>query len=534
MARPKRNLAPRDDDAGPYTAADALFEFMEETEPPAVAGPAVDTNATASEPTAAPRPSAKASASRPRSRLQDDLEDGNGTPAPDPTLGIQIPKKRFVSLDAIADKRRLTKKQKSDLEGWKHHDTRKTLLRNYIQAHADVAKRKYGGGHGGVMVGSEAKNLVSGIPVPAFGWEFLTRQSVFPLGIVIQLVATWGTGKSGCVAELIRWFSMAGGGGEYFENETKHSPEWFESFMGTDAYECLVTQRCDSIDDWQRRLTEAIDDHKNRMEGTKDKPGPGRNIPLLFAVDSVMGKLKEETQKKILEEGVGGRGHPVEALAITRYVQTMAGWLDGWPFSVVLVNHLKEKSDDKGNLLRSTAGGKHLNFQETFEIEMRGSGPKIDTVDFEGFHVEFEIMKNSLGGKNRRIRTRVLWWYEEDEHGELKQRSVFDWDWTTVRLLADMLHGKDSRYTSTHLRNLLKKIGFHIEITRAGDADNLAWSRNLGMKENTALPWHEVGAMIRQDEALLNRLRWALRIHTRPILAGDYLEQRNKLASEMS
>lgn len=533
MARTKRNLQPRDDDGAIKQPIDVTADFMEESQPPPVVDTSIET------PT-------------PQVAQKDEEEDLFGINAPSPDgkerkpsklkqamsaeedqdFSPKLPGTRYVVM--ASDKQpKLTKKQQIDLEGWKHHDTRRSLFHNYMQAQADVARKKYGGGHGSVMLGSQTRNLVVGIPMPSFGMEFITRQSVFPLGIVMQLVATWGTGKSGAVAELLRWFDMGGGGGEYFENETKHSPEWFESFMGPEAYACLITHRCDSIDDWQRRLTDAIDGHKQRMDGTKQNPGPGRNIPLLFAVDSVMGKLKEETQKKILEEGVGGRGHPVEALAITRYVQTMSSWLDGWPFSVILVNHLKEKHDDKGQVLRSTAGGKHLNFQETFEIEMRKVGPKIDTVEFEGFHVEFVIEKNSLGGGNRRFRTRVLWWHEEDAGGDLKQVSVFDWDWSTVRLLADMLFSKDNRYTSPHLRHLLKKIGFHIEIIRSGDADNLAWSKNLNMTSAAPLPWHEVGAMIRQNENLLGRLRWALRIHTRPVLSNNYLGQRNSLAEEM-
>jgi RecA/RadA recombinase len=334
------------------------------------------------------------------------------------------------------------------------------------------------------------------------------------------------------VAEMFRWFDAAGGGGDYIDNETKFSPGWFRSFMGKEAYDCLAVAKSYTIDEWQDKLTAIIDDHKRRMTGSKKLPGPGRCIPTMFAIDSVMGKLKDETVEKIKSEGHGGKGYPVEALAITRYMQVASSWLDGWPFVMVLVNHLKEKNDDRGNAIRSTAGGKHLNFQETFELELARFGSRIDTETFEGFHVQIECMKNSLGGGSRRIQTRVIWWYEEDPlTGQLVQQSRWDWDWTTVKLLNGLLNGQKS---SPLLRSRLKKIGFHLEVGKSGDAENSAWSKNLKMHSSGQATWNEVGAMIAQDERLTDRLRKALLIHRQPVLAGDYLAQRNELAGKAS
>ena len=87
-----------------------------------------------------------------------------------------------------------------------------------------------------------------------------------------------------------------------------------------------------SIDDWQQRLTASIDAMKGAMDGTAADPGPGRTFPVMYSVDSIMGKLTAESQRKIAEEGFAGRGFPIEALAISRYLSSVPSWLDGWPF----------------------------------------------------------------------------------------------------------------------------------------------------------------------------------------------------------
>jgi hypothetical protein len=53
----------------------------------------------------------------------------------------------------------------------------------------------------------------------------------------------------------------------------------------------------------------------------------------------------------------------------------------------------------------------------------------------------------------------------------------------------------------------------------------------MGSKED-AVSWSELGAMIHEDEALMRKLRRALRISHIPLLEGDYLEQLDELAKE--
>lgn len=419
--------------------------------------------------------------------------------------------------------RKLTKKQTESLRDWRGNN-RANKLDDYV--HGLTMEARKTSGHRSVLLGSETKNLVIGIPCPALAFEFVIQQNCFPLGVITHLNAPWGSAKSGLLYEFGRWFYLASGLTILNENETKFSPEWCESTMGSEAFERLILNRCESIEDWQQALTNDILANKRAMDGTKEEPGPGRTIPVLYGTDSIMGKLSQETQEKILDAGYAGRGHPVEALCITRYMQTMPQMLDGWPFAVVLVNHLKFKRDEMGNEERSTAGGKAVNFLETFELEMGKTGDGgglIETQDFDGLRVRITCRKNSLGNTGRSIRTRVIWWEEEDPAtGNFHQKTVWDWDWSIVDLLQSILF-TDKGSRNVRLRKHLKDVDFHLKIGTRGDADNTCWSSTLGMKEKESLSWSEVGAMIRQNPEVTKLLRRALRIKERPLLAGDYL-----------
>ena len=459
--------------------------------------------------------------------------------------------RKVVSLDS----RKLTKKAQVKLAAWKGA-SRAKALDAFFRGRAESAKKKFG--HNSVFVGSEADALIIGIPMyggngedaakypGCLPMEFVIAQDVFPLGLVFQLVAKTGVGKSALLAEFGRWFNLAGGGLSLKENETKFNPKWYRSIMGKDAFDNRTPlYRCTSVEDWQKKLTFAIQDMQRYMDGSKEEPGPGRTFPVLFGVDSIMGKMSEDTQERILGKrtvkggrgttGVGAadRGFPVEALKITRYMRTIPQEMDNWPFSLVLVNHLRIAKNEDGIEERRKAGGEQVNFQESFELELSkvGHKKKIECTEWEGYPIRISCEKNSFGPTHRSIVTRLIWWEEEDpESGDWEQKTVWDWDWSTVHLLNNILRGEKA---SPRLRAALREIDFHLDCPSVSDVENRAWSRNLGMTAKDAAPWSEVGAMIRQDAELMDRLRRALRINRRPLLDGNYLEQLDALAEEM-
>ena len=408
-----------------------------------------------------------------------------------------------------------TKKQKETAQLWRNPATRGAQLDALVAANVSAARKKTGCGE--ILHQEEHQRFAVCIPSPSLSWEFLIGVDGWPLGLILHLPGKRGIGKSGLVAEFCRWFDAAGGFGCINANESKWSPNWYKSIIWDQAvFNRLQINICDSVEDWQENLTRDIGGFKKLMTGTKENPGPGPTFPILFAVDSILGKLSRKTAEKIEAAGAAGLGYPVEQNQIARYMRTLPSWLDRWPFSLVLVNHLKIKRDDDNREVRQTPGGEIVGFQESFEVEVRRVGPKIATADFEGYVMELHGEKNSFGPDQRTIRVRTFWWHEDG-----RQRTVFDWHWSTMNLLWRILEGKSQG--DVYLRSRLKKFDFDFQFeSPTAVVGSLAWSESLGYNDKNKLSWSEMGQVLHENEEVKNRLREALGIFRQPRLDGDY------------
>jgi hypothetical protein len=496
---------------------------------------------------------------KPRNEIASSLsEDADAVELAEPETPSAAPDASFPEIDIdtdistdIADKpklkvetvslqqaRKLSSKDKKSLEDWSNKNVHK-VRDAFFARQAEEARKQFG--HDGVYLGSQSESLVICIGCPSLAFEYVIGQDGFPLGLVLQIVAKHGVGKSALLAEFGRWIDEAGGGMVLMENETKFNSHWYSSIMGEATYSRMRLHRCTSVENWQTQLTWAIQKMKQDMQGTKESPGPGPTFPVLFGVDSIMGKMSVETQEKIVGKTPGGgagfaqsRSHPVEAGSITKYMRVVPALLDRWPFALVLINHLRMKTDSSGLPERNKTGGEQVNFQESFELEIKklgGPAKKIQTANYEGVPLQLTCEKNSFGPTGRRANTRMLWHYTADEKtGKQTQTTIWDWDWATVDLLNKLLHDASA---NTYLRGRLKDSNVHLVCTESGDATNKAWSKSLGMTQSDAKPWSEVGKDIRRDKKLLNKIRDALGITRRPRLEGNYLTQLNALADGM-
>jgi len=423
-------------------------------------------------------------------------------------------------------KKKPTKKQKEVLAQWAGDD-RSRHRDALFSGVADLARTKFG--HSSVHVAKEADKLVVGIPMPTIAREWLIQQNVLPLSVVYVIVGKWATCKSAFLYEVFRWFAKFNGGAILKEVETKFSPDLCSSIMGysSDEIKPIIVNRCTSCEEWQDMLTFYLKHQKRLMVGTQKDPGPGRTIPVAFGVDSVMGKAAEEAQKKVDDDGHGGRGFAIEALSIAKFMRASAHKFDNWPFALFLVNHLKEKKDEStGRVELTMPGGDFSSFQESFELHTSVWREKIDTEGFDGVGVRIKCKKNGLGIKNRQVRTRMLWWEEwNEELEEYQQKTVWDWDWATTALLYD-LPGK--------YKTRLKELDFDIQF-KSPDAnvECFAQSKALGMGKDQWETFADVGKMIRENTEVMELLRTALFIKRRALMKGDYLEQLDTMLGEM-
>ena len=429
------------------------------------------------------------------------------------------------------DKRVLTKKQKLSIEDWKGVNKGRKVDA-YFAGTAAVARTKFGSE--GTYVGSDTHNMMIGIPIPALPFEFLLAQDCYPLGHIMQVNGPPGTNKTSLMAEIIRWFVLNDGGANYLEAETKMSPDLLPSIIGW-GRQSYITDRCDTLEEWQTRMTYYIEDHKKRLTGTKEEPGPGRSMPIVFGVDSLMGKLSNETIEKIKEAGFAGRQFPKEALSLTSYFKAVPAWIDQWPFAIVLNNHVKFSKDDNGNKKRNKGGGEQISFQQSYELEMSVVKQELKCAEWDGRVLQIRNYKNSFGPDQRRIQTRIIWWqepnpnYDPDDPDETepptRQVTRWDWDWSTTRMIFDVF--KNGGKLAERLKAVL-----HFATPSTAEITGTAYSATLNMKPKDAVSWSDFGQMINGNAKLKDAIRSALGIKRRPWLTGtsygDLLEEKRK------
>jgi len=414
-----------------------------------------------------------------------------------------------------------SKKKRDDLNVQWNSDNRSKTLDDMMDGMKMAARQRF---NADSVFGSseDFAQVVVGIPLPCLALEYLTGNDVWPLSSLAQLSGRWGTCKSTLAYEVFRWFYEFGGRSVHLDTESKYNPQLCANVMRYgDDDRAVIYNRCESLEDWQRRLEFYVSQFKSGMLGTAAEPGPGKVIPVVFGVDSLKAASSEERQEKVKKRGHGERGFPIEALKNSDF---LSGWkteLDYWPFSLVLVNHLKEKTDDLGRTTEYTPGGELISFLETYEIRTSLWSKRIANSQFEGVGVRLTCAKNSLAPTNRRVRTRFIWWTDINEAGEPRQYHVWDWNWATIAMLHEIM--------TTHKgpeKGRLKELGWSMDVkSPSADIECLASVPLLGMKKTEFLPWQEVGEMIHGNPEVMSLLRKALGVTVRRTMSlGDNYE----------
>jgi len=379
-----------------------------------------------------------------------------------------------------------------------------------------------------VMVGSD-DTVDVGIPFPSFCLEYLFGISVYPLGRIVMVVGPEASLKSGFVFEITRWFKESSGHAFTLEHESKFSKTHAQSIIGHEYKRATGLVWCDSIDDWQDNMQAIFSDIKLKMIGTKTNRGSGMVFPVHMTVDSIMGKSLRESQDRIEKKGHAGRDHPVEAQSITKFMRKIPQDIRRWPFAITMVNHLKAKKTEQGFLIRDKAGGKGLDFQETFEIEMaRVTRSKLK--DYEVLRLRMRCAKSSLGIDQRSILADVLFWDEpedaENPEGSWHQKTVFNWHGATIDLLLGMEGPERKRWSGDREVDDPGVLDLHRH--DLGNKGKGVWSRTLGIPETDPVPFAEAGAILSDNVEVMTALRhrFGIKIFREFEPGTDYRETR--------
>ncbi len=349
-----------------------------------------------------------------------------------------------------------------------------------------------------ISIGTEAERLLIGLPLPALCLRYLFQSTIWPLSRIAQLTGEEGCAKTALLCEIARWHMVHGGGWVHAENEGKDSPklrhsilQWRENWLR--RIEFVPTY---SLEEWMDVFTQFIQIAQKQQDAAT---GPGRTVPLLFAVDSIMSTAPQSEIDAVLDCGHTVRGFALAAQLIAKYMRTMPQLIKKYPFSVVGTNHLKPATDYMGRPTAAIPGGKSVKFMETFEIEMhRAPSPDIDRLDYGGLRVRIVCRKNSNGPSRRQIAAELLWWFETVD-GVQRQQTAWDWDNATIELLLsfELTKGKKTIY------NRLQEI---CDIRVTNRAERLAWSQTLGIPQSDPVHYRTLGAILESRGELLEAI----------------------------
>lgn len=421
------------------------------------------------------------------------------------------------STAALHDDRKLTKKGAESLRAkWNaanSANTRNALMNGLVAG----ARDKFGVDR---VFGSreELEKLAIGIPTPSLAFEYMMANDIFPLSSVMMIAGSWGSCKSALSYEIFRWFYEQSGLAVHIDTEDKFDADFACDIMRVPSdVTPIISNRAGSTEQMQELLTHYLKDIKRVLTGTKEEPGPKKTVPAVFCIDSLAGATSEEIQEKINKQGKADRTHPVNALKNSIYLPGAKKMLEGWPFTLLVVNHMKEKTDDMGRTHQYTLGGQTFNFHESFELRNAVWKQKFKNSQFEGIGIRIQCAKNSFGPTGRRIKTRFLWWLEDDpETGEPRNVYLWDWNWAICTLLNETEGVEKQRLKD---RDIVIKCK-----SPAADVECLANVPAVGMGKDEYLPFQEVGQLIQDNEDVCIRIREALNIQKRRLLDRPYDE----------
>lgn len=367
-----------------------------------------------------------------------------------------------------------------------------------------------------ISIGSEAESMLVGLPLPALCLRYLFQSTTFPLSRITQITGEEGSAKSAFLYEMFRWHMVYGGGAILAENENKDSPELRNSILQwhTPYLSRLIITSTHSLEGWQDVFTKFVEMARRNQD---DKAGPGRTVPIIFAVDSLMSTAPNAEIEAVNRDGHASRGYALAANLIARYMRTMPDRIREYPFSVVGTNHLKPGTDARGLPTSTVPGGKAVKFMESFEIEMRKAAQcDIDRLEYGGLRLKLIAKKNSLGPSRKSITAEMLWWYADDGDGTFRQQTAWDWDAATVELLMSFENVKGKKTIYKRLMDICD-----IQVSKS---TRMAWSRTLGISKDDAQPYRVVGTALEQRPDLLSQMYQVLGITPRrPFQPGvDY------------
>jgi RecA/RadA recombinase len=356
------------------------------------------------------------------------------------------------------------------------------------------------------------------LPVPALSVRYLLQSVGWLLSRVVEVVGASASYKSTFAVEIVRWHALCNGRGAILEAEDKPTPDLRDAVLHHQT-NFLQVQSCESLEAWQSTAVFYAKEFKKQCSRAG---GPGKAVPLAIVVDSFSGKACAATIKKIEDKGYAERNYAIEANLIKTWLQVYPGLINGWPFSLIGVNHVKTFANETGTQ-RNVPGGKAIGYHESVQIELTKLGGLKDKATHSYVDINMTTYKNTYGRVGISLTVPLTFWYATDENG--LQRLFARWEWWTASTLLLTGYGMSQARQAAFLPKIAPVIDMHEK--SGGNQGKLYWSNRLGVASSDALPPHDFGMLLETRVDVLAELYDVLGIAHRPFFKPgiDYMGQ---------
>lgn len=355
-----------------------------------------------------------------------------------------------------------------------------------MAAYRAVAEKKIGVGS---YSGSDHKDHQIGVLLPSLALEYLLGSNVLYLGALFGLAGPSQSFKSALAMEFGK--IIASMGGVNFLSETEGGK--ISAPMMADIYGDLI----DRLDIRLAQSVEQAQQYLSFTAGYLKNQFPARNQLAGLFLDSLNGPAANERTEKIEKDGYASRDFPVEALLWSKWFQSFAPKLTGWPITLIFVNHKKLDINNPKSFRHP--GGDAQDFYSTvyMHIARVRTNEGTDTIVN---HVKVATVKHSFMPPGRRINLPFVL-------DKVTKHMGFDWGHATAALLVD-------EKLVPSVKDIIKVVSSSksmTALTRTFSCKRLGLSNVSGA---------ELGAAVHADVELMRELREALYIHINDVWNG--------------
>lgn len=373
---------------------------------------------------------------------------------------------------------------------------------------------------------AEDQDPLIGLPLPSLAARYLMQATIIPLSRLIHIRGQFSSGKSALLMEIMRWFSMYGGGGILIDTENKSSETMLHGMLGHNAEYIRrnFVVKAESVEDWQKKYM----GFAQKIRAQADSADGKGVFPVVIGVDAVSSVDVDRKVEKVADEGHAASGHPALARNLSEFCRTaLSPTLRHCPLLLVLTNHLKEEINQTGfgPPKMYAPGGEALNHYPCLTLDMKRFSTKPPHPSADGQSVYITASKNNLGAPHRSVNVNLMWYNEivpcKNKHGEdtFRNQQFHYWDWhtATIRLLTGLMDEGNKKLPAgmdPKLPDFLRQT-CDIEYkhgTKNADTP-LVFSKALGISKQEAVSEVEASMLLEKNTKIMGVLHGLLGVN---------------------